>query len=162
MNGFRVETIALAESGTGYRNAALRLADSADRLREAQRTLQSQEIDADIAALLSSAELLAYEAAAECRELNAQCEEIAQVYELTERRVASIVQSLPQITAFTSAVNHSLAAMEEQIFHTLSYAQAHSRVDSRYNPTTPVMLSSNRLPCESWLLDRAIRKREAV
>jgi len=154
MSGFRVDTNALAGSGAKYRAAGKRLADSAGQLRAARETLRTQTVGEEVAKLLRDAARVAEETAAQARELGIDCEQIADVYERTERQVSSVVEALSQAATAFTAVGATTASnlTTDGIFE-----QAATRVASAYKPADPVLISGNRLPSEGWLLSRALR-----
>lgn len=146
MDGFKVETTALAQVSADYYAVSERLSDDTERLRRIQETLRGKSIGSDIPELLRVALHELESSAVEARELGAQCEEIADVYNLAEKQVASVVAALSVVSPFSNmpATSGNMAA-------------GHVRVDSPYQSAKPVLFSGNQLPCESWLLDRAIK-----
>ena len=151
MKGIKVETIALAKSGAEYRAVGEQLGGCAGRLRAVQKTLRTQTIGEEVREMLSTATRMADDIAIEAQELGAQCEEIAEVYNRTESRVSSLVAELSLATAMFSSSNMQGALASEVS------TQTSTRVDSPYRPTNPALLCGNHLPCESWLLDRALK-----
>ena len=151
MKSIKVETIALARSGAEYRTAGEQLGGCARRLRAVQKTLQTQTISEEAREMLSTATRMADAIAMEAQELGAQCEEIAEVYNKTERAVSSLVAELSLAAAMFTSEGVSVVS------ENAAPAQTSARVDSTYRPISPAMLCGNRLPCESWLLNRAIK-----
>ena len=162
MKGFRVDTAALSEASTGYLAVSKSLSESCRRLRAAQEMLQTQTVTEDIAELLNSAMGLAEKAAKEARELGQMCEEVAEVYNKAERTTIALVDSLPYGTAaFTASLNTSKSApAQSNDFASelkLISDKLRKRVNTHLRPVEPLLFCNNRLPCEGWLLTRALK-----
>lgn len=161
MDGFKVDTTALSESSKNYQAIGNSLQESVRHLQAIQETLKTQTLAAGIAELLSSAINHANEAAREACVLGEKCVSIADVYEKTERNVAAIVESLPCGTGLFSnlSVNHGTTTGSSGSladgFNIFDIEKPY--VDTNLRPAEPVAFSSNRLPSEGWLMDRAMR-----
>jgi hypothetical protein len=141
MDGFRVETTGLAQAASKYGAIAGQLSEDADRLRGLMGELGGQTLGGNLYDMLRGAIRTVEATSEESRELGGQCVEMAGVYERVEKQVASLVASLPSVSPFADAASPGLP----------------DRVSGPYRPAKPVLFNGNRLPCESWLLDRAIK-----
>jgi hypothetical protein len=150
MDGFRVETARLVQVGGLYTVAGRRLDDCADRLRSLFHVLETQTVAGDVSAKLRSSIASAEDAARHSHSLGAQCAEIADAYERTERQVSAVVAALPASGAFASRRAADIIANSV-------FAVEPTRVNNSYRPVKPVIFNGNQLPCEGWLLDRAIK-----
>ncbi|MCL2287258.1 MAG: hypothetical protein FWC32_12970 [Firmicutes bacterium] len=164
MNGFRVNTTTLSETSAGYNAVSNSLLDSSRHLKAIQETLSTQTIAKDIVELLDSTISLVNNTAMEARELGQQCVMIAEVYERTERKVAAMVDALPLgttalSTLISAAQNNSALYQEDDFIKQLGSftPEVQTRVSTHLKPAEPVLLCSNRLPSEGWLMDRAIK-----
>jgi len=164
MDGFKVDTTALGQSSKSYQAIANSLQESVRRLQAIQETLKTQTLADGIAELLSSAINQANEAARESYELGEKCVLIADVYETTERNVAAIVESLPCGTGLFSnlSVNQGaairLSGSLADGFNIFDLETPY--VDTSLKPAEPIAFSSNRLPSEGWLMERAMRNQQ--
>lgn len=169
MNGFRVETNALRDAGAAFRSASKNFEDVARRLRISRSVLKTQSLPVDIAELLASAISAADAIAEEVLDFSQQCVEISEVYDRTERKVSALVDALPRgIAGFISAASldssFSVSGDKKSLYDNdfilgmqLATERLIKRVDSPLIPAEPVLLCSNSLPCESWLLVRAMK-----
>ena len=161
MDGFKVDTTALSQSSKNYQAIANSLQESVRRLQAIQETLKTQTLANGIAELISSAINHANVAAAEAHELGEKCVLIADVYETTERNVAAIVESLPCGTGLFSSLSVSPGGTQRPSGSLVDgyniFNLEEPFVDTSLKPTEPVAFSSNRLPSEGWLMDRAMR-----
>ncbi len=140
MDGFRVDTTALIQAGSQYASISARLSDDGERLRELASLLEGQTIGGDVSDLLRGAIRTVETASEDSRELSKQCAGVSEAYERVERQVAAVVAALPSTSPFAEAA-----------------ASGQTNLYGAYRPTKPVLFGGNRLPCESWLLDRAIK-----
>ena len=152
MDGFKIETMELAEVSMSYTAVARELENDTLRLRQAVKSLSTQTIDKPLMELLRSSLKAAEEAARESRDMGNRCRKIAEVYDRTERHVNRIVNDLYSVTltALTPAVvwNHSIWP-ERRLLGIV-------RVDTKYRAAEPVLLSGNNLQSEQWILKRAL------
>lgn len=154
MDGFRVETSELAQASARYDSVGKNLEDGLARLRRIQAELKGQTVGQDVLEPLLAAIKTLESAAREARDLGGQCREIADVYERVERQVAALVAALPAATQDSP----STPVRQPSPVRIVSQETAGTiRVESNYSPAPPIFMSGNRLPCESWLLARAVR-----
>ena len=164
-DGFNVNTDALSATSVKYRAVSASLSASCQKLQELQLVLQNQTLPAAIAESFGLAIATVRAAAQETDRYGQQCKEIAQVYDRTEKEVLALVDTLLTGTAFTLPASGANAGMRkaaslggakglDNIFNKPALA---ARVDSPLISVAPVMFAGNRLPCESWLLNRAMK-----
>ena len=158
-NGFKVNTDMLSATGVKYSVISAGLSASCRQLQQLQLVLNEQTLPAAIAQSFGQAVAAVRSAVQETSRYGQQCKEIAQVYDRTEKDVQTLVDTLLTRSIFdTVSPPAALAAMQglDKIFS--PPAPTHTiRVDSPLTPIAPVMLAGNRLPCESWLLNRAVK-----
>jgi len=161
MDGFKVDTTALSQSSKNYQAIGNSLQESVSDLQAIQEMLKTQTLAAGIAELISSAINHANVAAIEARELGEKCVQIADVYETTERNVEAIVESLPCGTGLFSNLsvnqNTTLTPSSSLVDGYNIFNLEEPFVDTSLRPAEPIAFSSNRLPSEGWLMDRAMR-----
>ena len=149
MDTIRVNTSALRDLRAGYQSVSNSLQSDINAIQNAEQALLTMHGFHTEAGQLRQAIQLAETAAAEARELGRKCEMIADVYEATERKVSALVDALPTTVQVLGQVSPAIRAP--------AFAPSLARVDSPVKPVEPVFLCSNRLPCESWLFNRAIK-----
>jgi len=157
MDGFNVNIIELAESAPGYSRAGEQLSDTSSRLRKARTMLRAQRIagvDQALVALLTAIEM-ADTAATEAHDLARQITQIAHVYDTTERQVREEVSALTAGAGMFAPIGMAAGAATQAMMAT---DRQTANVDSVFTPVAPAMIvSSNRMPSEGWLMDRAIK-----
>jgi len=160
MNGFKVNTDALAQSGVGYRKASNGLSDCARRLRKEMVRLNTQRLSGVDQAikLLQIAIDAASSSVLQAEDLGRQCEQISKIYEAAERQAFADVEALPHGgNKFASVMTTATTAVGVAV-QTAQLAQSVSYVDSVFTPAAPTMIvNNNHMPSESWLVDRAIK-----
>lgn len=148
MDGFRIDTTAMEELSLQYSAVGRALIDNLDELRRITGVLRTQTIGQKLPELISAVTTSLEEASRDTEELGSQCREIAAAYLHTEKQVASLVAGL------TSALPFTVQSAEHG---ENTFMSAPVSVNSQYHLMQSIFLSGNRLPCESWLLERTIR-----
>jgi hypothetical protein len=161
MDGFNVNTDALTQSGAKYQKASSELSDCARRLRKMLEMLHTQRIDGVDQAInmLNAAIDLANKSTAQAKKLGQQCEQISQVYEMTERQIFMSVEALSHGgNAFASDVALAAGAFGLAAHTNSPISPQLSHVDSNFAPAAPAIIVGNRrMSSEDWLMNRAIK-----
>lgn len=149
MNGFQIDTQAMAEATRELGSVYKELSRCGARLREARTALAEQqgaceEERADLQRLTADLEREAYRT----RELAAQCEAVSLAYRQAETKAAKIVSGLSVGNVFSGAVGVSASWLRP----------AQVLVQTDYKPVEAYLLTGNSLPCEDWLLERMLER----
>ena|GEM_PF-5327981 len=157
MDGFKVDTIELAESSAGYYSVSNALADDLEKLIKIKEILTGLTVGEDVFNLLNSATTSLSRAVGETITQGDKCRKIAKVYEKTENDVDGLVKVLPVTLPFgRENENPIFVAGLQALNHKVKYSPAQINVKTEYVPTKPVLISTGRLPSESWLLGLAV------
>lgn len=155
--GFKVNTEALIASGTKYRNASIPLQTACTELQGIKDILVNEMMaPMSIVEPMSEAIDMALAIIEEINKMDGKCKEIAEVYTRVERQVGKIIDALPYNVGFAPAVATTARLSIPNVFKVTNRI----RVTTDLKPAKPVLLASNRLPCEGWLLNRAINATE--
>ena len=151
MDGFRVDISALTQSGADFKRLGGELANVSRRLASLRKLLLGQEFPtlSSTMALIESAEKLLAKSSDESLDYGDMCEEISETYEMAERKVLSMVNALGTILA---------GGFDGTTATTSGAVSSSPRAD--ITAATPVLMSSDRLQAEKWLLKRAIDELE--
>ena len=147
MDGFRVDTTALTQSGAGFNRAGGDLADASRRLLSFQKQLAEQELPAlkSIMGQIESAAKLLVMSSDEVQEYGFVVDEISESYEMAERQAMQIVNALGTIGSMGFAASAGQTT-----------ALAPAGFDSALTLSAPAIMRSESLQGEQWLVNRAI------
>ena len=148
MNGFRVDTNALAEAGDLLCNITKQISECRNRADKAVKSLSDQTLSDQISSELSSTINLLSVIEQETRELTQQCKEISNTYNDTEDAVARMVATLLSESILTDSTDNSGSVLLRTGFNIT--------VNTRYVLGESALFFSHQLPCENWLRDRVI------